>query len=100
MTRDALTTHASARSVTMGVVDTSAEAQRRLVAGWRAMSCQAKAELVNALSIDVGRLALAGIRQRHPGATAHEQRMRLGALRMGGPLMREAFDWDPRDRGY
>lgn len=64
------------------------------------MSAEAKAELVNALSLDVARVALAGIRQRHPEVSPQEQRMRLGALQIGGPLMHEAFDWDPRERGY
>lgn len=81
-------------------MDTSGEAQRRLVAAWRAMSPQAKAALVNALSLDVTRLALAGIRERHPAASPEEQRMRLGTLLLGGPLMREAFAWDPRDHGH
>lgn len=71
-----------------------------MIEGWRAMSSYEKAELVNESSKDLTRLALAGIRHRHPGATDDELRLRLGALRLGPELMRAAFGWDPREQGY
>jgi hypothetical protein len=77
--------------------DTSPEVQRLLVERWRAMPTWRKAELVNALSRDCERLALAGIRERHPDATPEEARLRLGALRLGRELMIQAFGWDPVD---
>lgn len=80
--------------------DTAGEVQRRLVSGWRAMPVASKAALVDALSLDIAAAAETGIRLRHPGATPAEQLLRLGALRISGALMREAFGWDPRVRGY
>jgi hypothetical protein len=79
--------------------DTSAEARRIQVERWRAMPAWRKAELVELLSRDCETLALAGIRERHPTASAREARLHLGALRLSRSLMIEAFDWDPADRG-
>lgn len=70
-----------------------------LVERWREMPPWRKAELVSALSRDCERLAVAGIRERHPGATPEEQRLRLAALRIGPELARRAYGWDPVERG-
>jgi hypothetical protein len=37
------------------------------------------------------RLAMAGIRQRHPDASPHEQRLRLALITLGPELARAAF---------
>jgi hypothetical protein len=50
---------------------------------------------VESLTRDCEALGLAGIRIRHPEATADELRLRLGGLRLGRALMIEAYGWDP-----
>ena len=82
------------------MLDTTPEARHVLLAAWRDMAPAAKAQAVDRLSLDVTELALTGIRTRHPDATPEEARMRLGALRYGAALMREAFGWDPAVHGY
>jgi len=79
--------------------DTSAEVHRLLIERWREMKSWQKAGIVDALSRDCEALSLAGIRQRHPDASAEEERLRLGALRVGRELMIRAFGWDPLERG-
>jgi len=64
------------------------------------MSAWEKGRLVDALSRDCERLALAGIRERHPEASARESLLRLGALRIERELMIRAFGWDPAERGF
>lgn len=60
--------------------DTPPEVRALLIAGWRAMTPAKKAELVNAWSADLFELAKAGIRMRHPDASAEEIRSLLGEL--------------------
>jgi hypothetical protein len=50
--------------------------------------------MLAALCADVRALALAGVRDRHPGASAREQLLRVGALTIERDLMIEVFGWD------
>ena len=52
--------------------DTSADVERLQIEAWRRMSPLHKAEIVNQASRDALTLAMAGIRQRHPGASERE----------------------------
>ncbi len=80
-------------------LDTASEARATQTARWAAASPQHKAEWIEALSEDVRTLALAGVRQRYPGASPREQALRLGALTIDRELMIEAFGWDPEREG-
>ena len=75
--------------------DTSPDVQRMLVEHFRTLTEAEKLRLVEALNRDCEALALAGLRARHPNATADELRLRLGALRIGRDLVRTAYGWDP-----
>jgi hypothetical protein len=77
--------------------DTALDVHELIIARFRAMTPAAKAQLVNALTRDCETLALAGIRIRHPDATADELRLRLGGMRLGRNLMIEAYGWDPAE---
>lgn len=55
------------------------------------MSPLQKAEIVDQATRDVMMLAVAGIRQRHPGASERECFLRLAALRLGPTLVREVY---------
>jgi len=59
-----------------------------------------KAIMVDALTRACQELAAAGIRRRHPDASAEDTRMRVAALWLGRELMMRVFGWDPEIRGY
>jgi hypothetical protein len=71
--------------------DTPPELLCRQAQGWCRMPPAQKAQLVDAWSADCRTLALAGLRERHPGADDEELRRRLAALLWGDTLAREAF---------
>lgn len=72
-------------------LDTSAEAERVLVEKLRAMSPEQRLSLALSLSQSVRELALAGVRQRHPGASAREQLLRLAITIHGRDLATAAY---------
>ncbi len=80
--------------------DTSYAAEQVLIEAWRQMSLAEKARRVSDSCRAVERLALAGIRLRHPAADAREVQLRLAALRLGRTLTVAAFGWDPIEHGY
>jgi hypothetical protein len=71
--------------------DTTPEVERMQIEAWRRMSASEKAAIVSGLTDAVMRLAMAGIRQRHPDASPHEQRLRLALITLGPELARAAF---------
>ena len=75
--------------------DTSPDAQRILVERWRRMPAWEKAGLVNLLSRDCERLAIAGIRSQHPGLESREERRLLALRRLGRDLTLRVFGDDP-----
>lgn len=80
--------------------DTSLAIERMLVEAWRRMSPREKAERVASLTRACNELALAGISQRHPGASKRELQLRLAAFRLPREVMIRLFDWDPAREGY
>ena len=72
--------------------DTTADAERAQLAIWRRMTPADKLALVNRASLDADRLAMAGIRQRHPLATDRECFLRLAEFRLGPNLVRTVFN--------
>jgi hypothetical protein len=71
--------------------DTDRRAERRQVEVWRRMSPAEKAALVTRATEDALMLALAGIRQRHPGASERECFLRLAEIRLGASLVRAVY---------
>jgi hypothetical protein len=71
--------------------DTSADIERLQIEVWRRMSPLEKAGIVSQATSDVTALALAGIRQRHPGASDRECFLRLAELRLGPALARAVY---------
>ena len=71
--------------------DSSEDAERRLIEGWRAMSAAQKLALVSTMSQTVRELALAGIRQRYPLAMPREQLLRLAIVTLGPELALAAY---------
>jgi len=54
--------------------------------------------------MDLARLndevVLGAIRERHPGASKHEQKLRLAALKYGPDLVLAAYGWDAHVEGW
>lgn len=71
--------------------DTSPEAERLQVELWRKMSPLEKARAVSAITRAAQQLSLAGIRQRHPGASDRECMLRLAMLKLGPELTRRIY---------
>jgi hypothetical protein len=80
--------------------DTDEESERYLFTRLRALPPWRKAEMLSAATRAASELALAGVRQRHPAATAAEQRKRLAALLLGREASIALFDWDPEREGW
>lgn len=80
-------------------LDTAPEAREIQFDLWRRASSTRKAEMISALCADIRELALAGVRERHPRASAREALLRVGALTIDRELMIAAFGWDPEREG-
>ena len=79
--------------------DADSDIERRQVDAWRQMSPAQKLRLVSQLSATVRQLALAGVRQRYPAASAREQFLRLAQVTLGDELARKAYpDIDALDQ--
>ena len=84
--------------------DTTPEAEAVLVGLLREMPPPRKIEMVCELNGMVRRLAMAGLRERHPGADEAEIRRRLADLLLGKELAAEVYgplpaNWDPTYAG-
>jgi hypothetical protein len=71
--------------------DTSAKVERLQIEAWRRMSPLEKARIMSEATSDALTLALAGIRQRHPGASERECFLRLAALQLGPTLVLQVY---------
>jgi hypothetical protein len=71
--------------------DTAREAEDLQIARWREMSATEKAQLAASWSGGLDRVALAGIRLRHPNASDRECVLRLAALKLGRDLPRRVY---------
>jgi hypothetical protein len=65
---------------------------------YRRMTPEQKAQRVSDLTVGACRMALAGLRQRHPGASEQELLLRLAVLRLGPETVARVYGWvAPRD---
>ena len=81
--------------------DTDPEVERLIVEAYRRMTPEERfAKLLDVLR--AGELLMrAGIRHRHgQDISEEEERLRIGALRLGRETMVELFGWDPEVEGY
>lgn len=72
-------------------LDTTPEIERLQIERWRQMSPTEKAAIVSGLTQAVFDLALAGVRMRHPEASAREQFLRLALIVLGSDLARRVY---------
>ncbi len=80
--------------------DTSAEAERILIEGYRAMSSARKLQQVVALTRLSQRMALTRLRRRYGRMSEREERLRLAALWLPRETMIRLSGWDPEKEGY
>lgn len=83
-----------------GVSDTSPEARRFLVEGYRRMSPADKLARVVSLNVALEQLQRARITAQYGEIPEREMRLRLGALRLGRETMVRVFGWDPEEMGW
>jgi len=72
-------------------LDTTLDAERAQIERWRAMSPAEKLGLVSSMTRTVSAMAMAGLRERHPGASAREIFLRFAMLHLGVELARKAY---------
>lgn len=80
--------------------DTPPEIEHVLIEAWRAMPSWRKVQLIRDMARACNEISTAGIRLRHPEASAEEIRLRLAALRLDRETMLRVFNWDPLKEGY
>jgi hypothetical protein len=71
--------------------DTPLDVERRQIEGWRRMTPMQKADAIVTASQAARDMALAGIRDRYPGASPREQFLRLAILTLGRELASRAY---------
>jgi len=77
-----------------GVDDTSPETRTVLARLYAQMSPAEKLERLRAVTLAANRLALAGLRARHPDATEGALLLELAKLRLGDDLARRVYGDD------
>lgn len=80
--------------------DTSPEAERVLIEGYRRMSPAEKLARVFSLNRALEQLARARIRAQYGDVPEREMRLRLASLRLGRETMVKVFGWDPEEKGW
>ena len=79
--------------------DTDPAVEQRQIEAWRRLTPADKLLLVMRMNANVTELALAGVRQRYPGASPREQFLRLAQVMLGDELARKAYpDLDALER--
>lgn len=82
------------------LTDTSPEAERVLIRGYRRMSPGERLQRVVALNRALDQLAEARIRAScGPELSERELRLRIASLSLDRDTMVRVFGWDPREKG-
>jgi hypothetical protein len=74
-------------------LDTAPEIERRLLDARRRLTSVEKARRFDEAYLAVRRLAIAGLRLRHPAAAERELELRYLARHLPADVMRRAFAW-------
>jgi len=82
------------------ILDTDPETERVLIEIGRRAPVWKKLRQVGALNRLCRSFAMAGIRQRYPGASEEEVRRRLAAVLFDRETVVKVFGWDPDVEGY
>ena len=79
--------------------DTSPEAERILIEGYRKMSPRQKLERVVSMNRALVALSTARIKATYGDISDWEMKLRLAALRLDRDTMINVFGWDPEEEG-
>ncbi len=80
--------------------DTKPEAMAVLIEGYRRMTAEEKLRKVDELNKFLVALIEAEVRKRYPDADEREIRLRVASRWLPPELMKKAFGWNPKERGY
>lgn len=86
--------------VPRGVSDTSPDAERVLIEGYRRMTPAERLERVFELNHALEQLQRARITADYGDIPEREMRLRLASLRLGRETMVKVFGWDPEEMGW
>ncbi len=84
----------------MEINDTSDQALRVMIDGYRRMKPADKMRQVDALTRTVQKMALARIREKYGDIPEKELKLRLASLWLDRETMVKVFGWDPEKEGY
>lgn len=94
-----MSTTGDRRRVSIFGDDTSPEAERIMIEGFRRMSGAEKLRRVSELCRLTNGLALADIRRQHPTSGERENLLRLAARRMDPAILKRLVGWSPDEAG-
>ncbi len=80
--------------------DTDKKVQALLIEGYKRMSEAERLQKVCELNRLLVKLMEAEVRQRYPDADEREIRLRVASRWLPPELMRKAFGWNPKERGF
>ncbi len=80
--------------------DTDLKVAQRLIVAWRQMKPEVKLQKVQEMNRFWVSLIEADVRQRYPRADEQEIHLRVASRWLPVELVREAFGWNPPERGY
>jgi hypothetical protein len=80
--------------------DTDKKVQALLIEGYKRMSEAERLQKVCELNRLLVKLMEAEVRQRYPDADEWEIRLRVASRWLPPELMRKAFGWNPKERGF
>ncbi len=80
--------------------DTHPKIEQMQIEGYRRMSSVEKLKIVEDLTEFVTMLSLSDVRRRHPEADERECRLRVASRWLDPELMKKAFGWDVKEKGY
>ena len=83
-----------------GISDTDPETERKMIELARATPDWKKIEQVFSMIETTRELAMIGLRDRYPQATAEELKRRLAALVLDRETVINVYGWDPEIEGY
>jgi hypothetical protein len=80
--------------------ETDKKVQALLIEGYKRMSEAERLQKVCELNRLLVKLMEAEVRQRYPDADEREIRLRVASRWLPPELMRKAFGWNPKERGF
>ncbi|MBC8183004.1 hypothetical protein H8E88_18020 [candidate division KSB1 bacterium] len=81
------------------ITDNHQNTEKFLIENYRKKTFSEKMRMIKEITIACQKMALSGIKQRHPDADNKELRLRLGALWLTKETMLNVYHWDVEEKG-